>query len=218
MVEFRLVVTALALLLAMFLAGVHGLRHRVGIAILGLLSLVWFTVDKLFEGELVFQIDRHQGLTTSDFVGLLGLVITAALWWQSRPARMRRSAPAPVAAVRRPSPGTALPRFSSAPPVDSAPGVGPAPRVEESSVSRRVLPVVAFSDELRGDEGVGWLSVCAVGRRISVCVELRSDRGVAGGCPRKLAVGPDFRCQQTVAEKKSPYFSVDRPSSVRRLI
>lgn len=84
MVEARLVVTALVFLLAMFLAAVHGLRHRVGISILALLSVAWFTVDKLFEGEVLFEIDKTQGVTTSDFVGLLGLAVAGLLWWRSR--------------------------------------------------------------------------------------------------------------------------------------
>jgi hypothetical protein len=87
MVEARLVVTALAMLLAMFLAGVHGLRHRIGIVILALLSLAWFTVDKLFEGEVLFQLNRHQGLTVSDLVGLVGLLVAGLLWRKTRPVR-----------------------------------------------------------------------------------------------------------------------------------
>ena len=48
----------------MFLAGVHGVRHRVGIAILALLSLAWFTVDKLFEGSIVFELTRTHAVTS----------------------------------------------------------------------------------------------------------------------------------------------------------
>jgi uncharacterized membrane protein HdeD (DUF308 family) len=87
MVEARLVVTALAMMLAMFLAGIHGLRHRTGIAILALLSLAWFTVDKLFEGEVLFQINRHQGFTGSDIIGVLGLLVAGLLWRNSRTVR-----------------------------------------------------------------------------------------------------------------------------------
>jgi hypothetical protein len=83
-VEARLVITALAIIVAMFLAAMQGLRNRTGIGILGLLSLSWFTVDKLFEGEVLFQINRTQGLTTADFVGLLGLGVAGLLWWRSR--------------------------------------------------------------------------------------------------------------------------------------
>ena len=108
MVEARLVVTALALMLAMFLAGVHGLRHRIGIAILALLSLSWFTVDKLFEGNIVFELTKTHAITTSDFVGLLGLIVSGLLWWHSRPARaprpVRPAAPVPGAAPDRPAP------------------------------------------------------------------------------------------------------------------
>ena len=80
MVEARLVVTALAMMLAMFLAGVHGLRHRIGIAILGLLSVAWFTVDRMFEGEVIVRLSRSHGVTVSDLIGLLGLIITGLLW------------------------------------------------------------------------------------------------------------------------------------------
>jgi hypothetical protein len=83
MVEARLVVTALAMMLAMFLAGVHGLRHRIGIVILGLLSVVWFTVDRLFEGEVVVAVSRNHGIVVSDLVGVLGLLVTALLWFRT---------------------------------------------------------------------------------------------------------------------------------------
>jgi hypothetical protein len=85
MVEARLVVTALALMLAMFLAGVHGLRHRMGIAILALLSLAWFTVDKLFEGDVLVHLSKTHAVTTTDLVGLLGLLVVALLSWHARP-------------------------------------------------------------------------------------------------------------------------------------
>jgi uncharacterized membrane protein HdeD (DUF308 family) len=100
MAELRLVVTALALMLAMFLAGVHGLRHRIGVAILALLSVVWFTVDKLFEGEVLFQINRHQGFTSADVVGLLGLIVAVLLWRNGRTVRT----PAERAPQGRPAP------------------------------------------------------------------------------------------------------------------
>lgn len=84
MVEARLVVTALAVILAMFLAGVQGLRHRTGIVILGLLSLSWFTIDKLFEGDVLVDLNREHAITASDLVGFVGLVATAALWFRAR--------------------------------------------------------------------------------------------------------------------------------------
>ena len=72
----------------MFLAGVLGLRDRVGIAILALLSFAWFTIDRLFETKHVLvAITRTNGLTAPDLVGILGLVITALLtlhWRRSR--------------------------------------------------------------------------------------------------------------------------------------
>jgi hypothetical protein len=84
--EFRVVVTILALLFAMFLAGVHGIRHRIGVVILGLLSVIWFTVDRLFEGKTIVAINRSMGFTTADIVGVLGLVVTGALAWRWRVA------------------------------------------------------------------------------------------------------------------------------------
>jgi hypothetical protein len=105
------VVTALALMLAMFLAGVHGLRHRIGIAILALLSIVWFTVDKLFEGEVLFQINRHQGFTSADVVGLLGLIVAGLLWRYGRAVRT----PAERAPRGRPAPTPERPSSARSP-------------------------------------------------------------------------------------------------------
>ena len=101
MVEARLVFTALAYMLAMFLAGVYGLRDRLGIAVLALLSLSWFTVDKLFEGGIVLELSKTHAITTSDFVGLLGLIVSVLLWWRWRrlrnpAARARQDRPAPT--------------------------------------------------------------------------------------------------------------------------
>src|SRR4051794_17745127 len=83
MAEARLVVTALAMMLAMFLAGIYGLRHRVGILILALLSLTWFTVDKLFEGGVLLHVSKTNGITVSDLIGILGVLISGLVWWYS---------------------------------------------------------------------------------------------------------------------------------------
>jgi hypothetical protein len=80
--ELRDVITAAMLLVAMVLAGLIGRRQRIGIALLALLSLVWLTVDRLWEGPVLVAVSKHNGLVTSDFVGLAGL--GAAIWLYRR--------------------------------------------------------------------------------------------------------------------------------------
>jgi hypothetical protein len=73
------VLAALAYALAMVLAGAVGYRQRLGVAILTLLSLSWFTMDKLFEGRSLVRISTSMGITASDLVGLAGLLWAAWL-------------------------------------------------------------------------------------------------------------------------------------------
>lgn len=82
MSQLRDVLTALALVGAMVLAGVVGRRHVIGVAILALLSFVWLTVDRNWEGGVIAVVDRTHGLTTADFVGIVGFVAAAWLWWR----------------------------------------------------------------------------------------------------------------------------------------
>jgi hypothetical protein len=80
--ELRDWATAAMLLVAMVLAGLIGRRQRLGIALLALLSLVWLTVDRLWEGPVIIALTDHNGLVTSDFVGLAGLGV--AIWLYRR--------------------------------------------------------------------------------------------------------------------------------------
>lgn len=84
MAELRIVLTVLALLAAMVLAGVVGLRRRIGIVLLALLSFVWLTLDKDFEGAVIVTITSHNGVTVSDLVGLAGFVVCVVLWRRLR--------------------------------------------------------------------------------------------------------------------------------------
>jgi hypothetical protein len=84
MPELRIVLTMIALLAAMVISGMIGRRNRLGIAVLALLSFVWLTVDKDFEGAVLVTVMRHNGLTLADLVGLAGFAVCAILWWRTR--------------------------------------------------------------------------------------------------------------------------------------
>jgi hypothetical protein len=82
--ELRLITTALLLAAAMVLAGVIGRRQRIGIVLLVLLSVVWLTVDRDWEGGVIVVISQTHGFTTADIVGVAGLGWAFWLWWRSR--------------------------------------------------------------------------------------------------------------------------------------
>ena len=88
MSELRTVVLIWALLLTMAIAAGIGARHRGGPAALASVSLVWLLVDSDFEGTVLIDVTAHNGLTTSDLVGVLGIVLAAAQW--ARLTRRRR--------------------------------------------------------------------------------------------------------------------------------
>ena len=79
MPDVRDLLTALALLVAMVLAGWIGVRQRIGIVVLALLSLVWLTVDSLWEGGVLLALSTHHGITLADLVGIAGLLVAAGL-------------------------------------------------------------------------------------------------------------------------------------------
>jgi hypothetical protein len=85
--ELRLVLTALALMAAMVLSAVVGRRQRVGAVLLALLSFVWLTIDRSFEGAVIVEVSSRHGLVVSDLVGLAGLSGAAWLWWRGRRGR-----------------------------------------------------------------------------------------------------------------------------------
>jgi hypothetical protein len=82
--DLRIVLTVLALLASMALCGVLGLRQRLPIVVLALLSFVWLTLDSEFEGGVLISFTNHNGLTASDLVGVAGLVACVVLWWRLR--------------------------------------------------------------------------------------------------------------------------------------
>ncbi len=79
-------VTALALAVAMLLAAFLGRRLRAGVVILVLLSLVWLTVDREFEGPVLWNLDGDHGLVLSDLVALAGFGVAIWLWLRRRAA------------------------------------------------------------------------------------------------------------------------------------
>lgn len=78
MAEARIVITALALVAAMLIAGWIGRTQRAAAILLALLGIAWLTVDHEFEGGVLFTVTEHHGLVTSDLVGLAA--IGAAIW------------------------------------------------------------------------------------------------------------------------------------------
>jgi lipopolysaccharide export LptBFGC system permease protein LptF len=84
MSELRLIVTAVLLIIAMALAGWVGRRQRIGAVILGLLSIVWLTVDRDWEGGVIVAVGKTHGLSTADFVGLAGLLAAGWLFVRRR--------------------------------------------------------------------------------------------------------------------------------------
>jgi hypothetical protein len=88
LVDLRVLVTALALALALVVAGAIGWRQRSGTLILALLSVVWLTVDADFEGPHLIRFDAHHSLVLADLVGIAGLVVALIEWVLGRsPAR-----------------------------------------------------------------------------------------------------------------------------------
>lgn len=82
--DARVAVTAIALVAAMVIAGVLGRRQRAAAVLLGLLSFVWLTVDRLYEGAVLLTVSSRHGLVASDLVGLVGLCVAAWQLWRLR--------------------------------------------------------------------------------------------------------------------------------------
>jgi hypothetical protein len=82
--DLRIVLTVLALVASMVLCGVLGLRQRLAIVVLALLSFVWLTLDSDFEGGVLISFTSYNGLTASDLVGIAGFVACVVLWWRLR--------------------------------------------------------------------------------------------------------------------------------------
>ena len=89
MSEPRIVLLIWTLLATMALAAGLGVRHRAGALLLALASLVWLLVDTAFEGVVLVDVTSHNGLTTSDLVGVGGFLVAIVQWWRLT-ARRRR--------------------------------------------------------------------------------------------------------------------------------
>jgi hypothetical protein len=82
--EARIVITALALVAAMLIAGWIGRTQRAAAILLALLGIAWLTVDHEFEGGVLFTVTEHHGLVTSDLVGIAAIGAAIWLWLRLR--------------------------------------------------------------------------------------------------------------------------------------
>ena len=71
-VQLREALTVTALVLAMVLSAVIGVRQRLGTLTLALISFAWLTVDAKWEGGILVDLGHSHGLTAADLVGLPG--------------------------------------------------------------------------------------------------------------------------------------------------
>lgn len=76
----RIVILIWTVLLTMAVGAGLGSRQRSGTVVLALASVTWFLVDQAFEGMVLIDVTSHNGLTTSDLVGVLGLVLALGQW------------------------------------------------------------------------------------------------------------------------------------------
>jgi hypothetical protein len=91
MSDIRIVLIIAVLGIAMLISAVLGVRHRSGVVLLALLSLLWLLIDQDFEGHVLLSVTGKHGLTTADLVGVGGLVVAAGLWLKQRRKSAKRS-------------------------------------------------------------------------------------------------------------------------------
>ena len=89
MSEQRTILLIWTLLAIMAISCALGARRRSGAVLLALASVLWLLVDTSYEGQTLLVISATHGLTTSDLVGLAGIVIAGVQLW-----RLRRPRPA----------------------------------------------------------------------------------------------------------------------------
>ena len=88
-VELRQALTVTALVLAMLLSGVIGVRQRIGTLTLALISFAWLTVDAKWEGGTLIHLSHSHALTRADLVGFAGLAVAAWQLWHHHRAVTR---------------------------------------------------------------------------------------------------------------------------------
>ena len=74
MSDTRIVLVVLVLLASMALSFALGRRQPIGAVLLALLSVLWLLVNSAFEGPVLIDFSNTHGLTTSDLVGVAGLL------------------------------------------------------------------------------------------------------------------------------------------------
>ena len=74
MSDTRIVLVVLVLLASMALSFALGRRQPIGAVLLALLSFLWLLVNSAFEGPVLIDFSLQHGLTTSDLVGIAGLL------------------------------------------------------------------------------------------------------------------------------------------------
>jgi hypothetical protein len=93
-VQWRVDVTIACLLLAMLLAAWIGWYRWQGAAVLGLFSLAWISsLDKQFEGPVLWHLGASHGVVLADLAGVAGLVVAGVLTLRLalRPRGQRRA-------------------------------------------------------------------------------------------------------------------------------
>jgi hypothetical protein len=83
--DTRVVLVVLALLASMALAYLVARRHRIGIVLLALQSVLWLLVNSDFEGPTLVDFSRTHGLTMSDLLGIAGLLLAGWLLVRRQP-------------------------------------------------------------------------------------------------------------------------------------
>ena len=74
------VLAGLTLIAMLVAAGTGDRTGRVGAAVLGALSLLWFFTNKPMEGSVLLELSETHGVVVADLVGLTGLSLAAWRW------------------------------------------------------------------------------------------------------------------------------------------
>jgi hypothetical protein len=78
--DWRVAITIACLLLAMLISAWIGWKRWAGPVVLTLLSVAWIsTLDKQFEGPVLWHLRPRHGIVLSDLAGIAGLLVAALL-------------------------------------------------------------------------------------------------------------------------------------------